>query len=262
MPIQFAVFDISPICTGHNWIELDEDRLASLVANLLLGRFRHVVSVINGNEVTAPATNNAALAAAIEAVAPPTSDALRYHRDGWIFQMISWIANQRLTNGNTLASIPHSQPADKGFDSLLIRLTATTPQNIDVVVICEDKATENSRPTITGQVWPDFRICENGERDSELLAETTALLERSGLPNIDALIEDIHWDEKRAYKVSITVEGAEHDDDARRDLFEDYEEVVTGLVAKRSAATFVVDDIRAWMDQFCEQVTEKLTDVE
>ena len=46
MPLHISVFSDDPQCAGHAWTVTDEDKLARLVARLLVGHYRHVQSIL------------------------------------------------------------------------------------------------------------------------------------------------------------------------------------------------------------------------
>jgi hypothetical protein len=179
--------------------------------------------------------------------------ARRWHRDGLVFQHISWIAAIIEKGNNVAASIPHLVPAHKGFDALLVPLSDSSEAR-EGIVICEDKATVNPRAEITSKVWPSISSVDSGERDAELNGELTAILQRYNVSNIEQIITEAHWRNRKAYRVSITV-GNEHDAvSARKALFEGYDTTAPGELARRQAETFLVPQLRIWMDSFCEQV--------
>ena len=128
--------------------------------------------------------------------------------------MISWVAAHLTCSATVLIAPPQPRPADKGFDGLIVELRddlvdgARTIQ-VDGVVICEDKATEDGRTTITKKVWPELLDFERGGRDAELQNEVTALLMRRTL-DVLKTVENIHWKEVRRYRVSVTTSATEH----------------------------------------------------
>ena len=127
--------------------------------------------------------------------------------------------------GEWAISAPHVQPAQKGFDGLLVQLSAST-EAMWSVVISEDKATSHSRNTVMSEVGPDFERCERGLRDAELTNEVTTLLKAHQPNDIDSLIGQINWKERRRYRVSITITGEHDGNEGRSRLFEGYDGVV------------------------------------
>jgi hypothetical protein len=165
--------------------------------------------------------------------------------------MISWVATH-LAQPTCLCAIPHSQPAQKGFDNIILELNSDRTV-VEAVVISEDKATENARNTITQKVWPEISDLESGRRDHELVNEVTAILETHPAANVDACISSIFWEKSRKYRVTITTAGQD-DERHRREVFSGYEANAPGDIGRRRAETIYLDDIRRWMDAFCEKV--------
>ncbi|MBI3408718.1 MAG: hypothetical protein HY040_10215 [Planctomycetes bacterium] len=233
---------------------MDEESLARLVAWVAVGRFNHAHKVLTSLKRPPKATaKENAKRQAIRRLTVAGS-VMQEHRDGWVFQIISWIAACIESGGKVATSVPHQQLAGKGFDGLLVPLTAQG-KSFETLTICEDKATTNPRNTITQSVWPELADVEAGERDAELQSELTAILQRHQVPDVERLLESVQWEENKRYRVSITVSPEESADDRRAKLFKGYDEAIAGPeIAKRRAETFSLDDLRAWMNGFCKRV--------
>jgi hypothetical protein len=150
MPLNLTAVTHGELCHGSRWEIADEDDLARKIALLALGQYRHVAAILAGIDKQNPATRAGAAAGAIALVTVPQGQE-SYHRDGWIFQAISWIAAHRGETG-TVVRAPHTIAAHKGFDGMQVRLDADGAA-ATAVVIFEDKATTSPRPTIRGDVW-------------------------------------------------------------------------------------------------------------
>jgi len=253
MPLRVTQCDDPPRCQGYAWHVRSEQFLAQLVARLVLGHYRHVARVLREARGTVPVPEASEIDRAIQDLAPPGKDEYRWHRDGWVFQMISWIAAHVTADGEVAASIPHPRKTAKGFDAVIVQVAASG-NDLTGVIICEDKATENSRQTIREQVWPDFEDIEAGKRDRELRSEVTAILERYRPQNVDELVKRIHWDSQRRYRVAITIGDTHNSQEGRSRLFRGYSKKVRGGLERRRGETFHLVDLRSWMDHFCELV--------
>ena len=176
-----------------------------------------------------------------------------WNRDGWLFQVISWISANLQNNGSMLIAAPHMIHAHKGFDGLHVCIDKKG--YVQSIIICEDKATGKPRRMIKKKVWTDFKALERGERDNELVSEVTTILEtRKGL-DPDQAVQQIIWNEVRAFRVAITV-GDEHSHQTGlHKLFKGYEGVVVGRVSRRRVETLHVDDLRKWM---CRMATKAI----
>lgn len=256
MPIQIVACNESPLCYGFSWTISDEELLADLVARLLFGHYRHVQKILSGqNFVPTPAISQSMMNTIILRLTTTTPEAVRYQRDGWIFQMISWVAAKK-SDPTSLSAIPHSQRAQKGFDNLLVRVSAAG--RVESVVICEDKATGSPRDTVREKVWPEIQIFESGSRDAELVNEVTAILERAeGVIDIDESMAAIFWNEARHYRVAITTNEIDNSRNRRR-LFAGYDTVAEGNHNRRRGDTVLVEQVRDWMDHFCDLIVQKV----
>lgn len=261
-PLTLIISDQQSLCHGYKWQIGNEDYLAKLVAKLLLGHYRHVQKILKNSNSISPHISSEMESEIKRKLKDTSSEPLRYQRDGWVFQMISWIAI-KISDPHLYTAIPHSQPAQKGFDNLVVQLTDDM-KSIDFIYICEDKATENSRKTITTKVWPEFVEFETGCRDNELVNEVTPILER--LPrnitiDIDKSISKIFWEKVRHYRVSLTTENVNNDQD-RTILFKGYDQKVKGNVKRRRAENINISGLRKWMDNFCDKIIKQLGNID
>jgi hypothetical protein len=161
------------------------------------------------------------------------------------------------------ASFPHLRPADKGFDALLVPLDARGAA-LSGIIICEEKATGSPRKQITSEVWRSIASVEAGDRDAELTGELTAILERYRVQNIEQVVADAHWLNRKAYRVSVTITASDEPDAVRRKLFEGFDSLAHGDLWRRRAETLTLLDLRGWMDDFSAKVChhlKKLDDV-
>ncbi|MDR6398519.1 hypothetical protein [Herbaspirillum seropedicae] len=252
MPLTLRSVDHGDLCHGSRWTISDEDELARKVAYLALGHTRHVVKILSGLGVAKAPTirDDAAKSASKLLTVPRGKDP--WHRDGWIFQAISWIAAHRKEKG-AIVRAPHAILAHKGFDGIQLRLDADG-ESVVAVVIFEDKATDNPRATVRDDVWDGIRKLEQGERIPELIQETGALLEahQTSFSNldIDDAVEAIIWESARSYRVAITVSDTDDSDDGREKLFKGFDDVAPGDRNRRQAETLSLPDLRPWMEQF------------
>ncbi len=205
MPINFTKIDNADVWFGYNWDIEDTDKLARHLARVALGQYRHVAKVLAATQVAdvvpvASAYEGARSLLILKQAEP-------WHRDGWVFQVISWIAAHLNSNGELIAP-PHMQHADKGFDGLHLHIDKVTDK-VCKAVLCEDKATTNSRKKIQSEVWPEFKSFETGTRDNELISRVTSLLETQSDVDPDDAVADVLWGDARSYRIAITI-GDEH----------------------------------------------------
>lgn len=258
MPVTLIPVDHQPLFQEFEMKVTDEDGLAGLVADMILGHHRHVQSILEAKNKTAPPSPDDALDRAIAklVVTPPDTC---YKRDGWVFQMMTWVAIRKQFAGQGLISqVPHDAPAQHGIDGLSVLLSAKNA--LTSVLISEDKYTEHSRATIKDDVWPEFEDFENGVHDNKLVTRITGLLPQLTEDEIDALIgNDIYRTAIRSYRVGITPQAAHFSMPGKKRLFKGYNKKVTGADhLRRNGVTFQQADIRQWMGDFCEKIIEEL----
>ncbi len=236
---------------GDDWTITNEDQLAKLVAKVALGQARQVEKILQETGCVNYAPSATAVDGAIRLLTAADPEK-PWHRDGWLFQVLAWIA-AHLHSPNTLKAAPHMIHAHKGFDGVLLKLDGSDSSVVSVV-ICEQKATSNPRNLITSQVWPEFKSLETGRRDNELVAEVATILERNGHLDVDQAVSTIIWKNSRSYCVTITVGNHEHSDDGRKALFKGYKGVVpTRDVVSRRAETLYQPNFRKWMNDLAEK---------
>lgn len=242
---------VGELCSGHSWSVNNEDLLADQIASIALGHSRHVQRILAGANLAEPSTSTSAGTSAI-AMLTVTNGSDPWHRDGWLFQAMSWIAANKASPGGLIRS-PQMTLAQKGFDGLQLELD-TNAGTVSAAIIFEDKATENPRATIREDVWPEFKMFESGDRDNVLTAEMIAILQTH--PNIDPdlAIQNILWSEVRHYRISITVGDTHSDDAGRKRLFDDYDISVVGDIQRRRGETIQINNLRQWMNNLAQKV--------
>ncbi len=250
MTIVLTSFADGTLCQGCAWTIADEHQLAERVAFVALGQSRHVAKILSGINVIPPSTTASTRAAAVKLLTV-SPGAESWHRDGWLFQTMSWLVASQ-ANPSALIRAPHMILAHKGFDGLQLELDSATGM-VSAAVIFEDKATENPRKTIREEVWPEFQLFEAGDRENVLTADVSSLL--STQPGIDAdkAIENVIWRQVRRYRISITVDGAYSTPAGRKRLFKGYDEVATGDVVRRRSEILLVHQLRPWMAALADQ---------
>lgn len=248
------------LCEGSEWVVADEHALAIQVARIAVGQYRHVSKILLGAGASFATVTQAAKKDAI-ALLSLKPDEKPWHRDGWVFQAISWIAAHN--DGGVAIRVPHLIKAHKGFDGLKLELSDAG--EVTAVVIFEDKATDNPRATIRDDVWPGIARLEQGERSNELGQEVSALLEAQlkSFPDldVDAAVEEIAWKEARRYRVAITVDKPHSTAAPRVALFKGFDSYAPGDASRRRAETMLVPNMRPWMQAFANLVIVKINDL-
>lgn len=241
---------VCALCNAYSWEITDEALLVNYLARLAVGQALAVARVLRALDPSlSAAPAETAIDAAIKRLEPPTNDQRRYRRDGWVFQMIAWLASWRNATGNDRVRAPQIRPAEHGVDGLILRLTDDAT-SVNSVTISEEKATDKPRKTITEKVWPEVGEYERGERDDQLVAEVAALLAQENPATASQVASAIHWHGNRWYRVAITVAKAPK----FSQLFKGYNKQVSGARDKRRGEVLHVTNLRTWMDTICAKM--------
>lgn len=244
MTISLTPFTLAPLCQGHTWSVDDVDALAEMIAGIALGQSRHVQKILVSAKMAGSSPSDAEAKGAINLLT--ASAEAPWHRDGWMFQAMSWMAALRQRPHSPIRP-PHMIHAHKGFDGLQLVIDQAA-DSIEAAIIFEDKATDNPRGMIQSDVWPDFASLEAGEKDHVLTAEVVTLLQTVPGVDIDRAIENVIWKQARHYRVSITTGEKQSTLVGRKRLFKGFDTTASGDIQRRQADIFHVDNLRAWMD--------------
>lgn len=257
-PLQITPMDCSPLVIDNGYQVVDQTMLAQWVAQILLGNSLHISRVIEGLDSKAVNMKDKA----IDSVITRLTTCGVYKRDGWLFQMISWIAlninlNYLHGNGNVFMNAPHTAPAQHGIDGF--SLVIDDKKQIKYIVLCEDKCSEDARSIITSQVFPEFIEFEDGKYDNRVLSEVSSIIRgEDGGVLLQSIQDDIVNNQYWMYRIGITRQQEYDNKDGREKLYKDYDKIVTGGVDRRDAASVNLNDLRAWMTSFSQMVIMEL----
>jgi hypothetical protein len=255
MPFTLNETDCSPLFIDHDFEIVNKDLLAIYVSELLLGHHFHLIKILNSLSTVYPIHPNES----IDKVIKKIKDAPYAKRDGWFFQMISWVVLAQRNAGKKFHSnYPHFAPAQHGIDGLAVTLNAN--DTLKKIIITEDKCTSQPRGKITSEVFPEFKDFESGEKNNALVSIISALL---GQLDSGAVLENaqnnIFKNEFRTYRIGITRENKQTDHEGRKKLFLNYKKIVTGDdPQRRTGASVYLPDLRNWMEDFADKVIKYL----
>src|SRR5690554_1425568 len=181
-------------CQGITFTITDEDALAQAIAHVLAQEYAMAQSILlgvaiaeSGDEITLETEEIDDIV--LRRLKPPVD----YHRDGFLFQLIMWLAAHLDLDEGDLVALPHAQASAKGQDSIVVHRSGDA---VVALSICEDKATENPRDTVRDEVWPEIQDYEGGGRRDELRSNIIATLGLGGVPMGEAieLVRRISWE--------------------------------------------------------------------
>lgn len=181
------------------------------------------------------------------------------HRDGLLFQHISWVAS-RLELPNGYMTSPHVRQADKGFDGFIIELDDSVSE-IKRIILCEDKASKSPRTLITSSVWPEIGAIRNGDRDDEILADLVTLLK--SVPHIDAeeAVDEIFWEGAREFRVAVATGENRRRSGSFLHIIAGFKSVAGGELEARMAGVLAFEDVRTGLDLLAIEVAAKVEEI-
>ncbi len=259
-PIRIVELDCAPIVVDYGYEVTDKDLLAKWIAELCLGHYRQIRKIIEDIAPNYPTTEDDAIDDIVSKLTLPAGAKTRnlYRRDGWLFQMMSWIAlnvdlHDKFSNDKIFMAPPHTAPGQHGLDGLAVVLD--DKKLLGAIIITEDKCSEKPRGIVTSQIYPEFVRFEKGASKNRIVTGVTSLIEPvDGGDVIDAVQNDIAKKDYRKYRIGLTRLN-EHDDfDGRKVLFENYEDKVKGDVKRRRASSVNIGDVRPWMADLAAKV--------
>ena len=252
---------INEHCTGSRWAAADADHLARIIAIVAMGQAAHAARIIAELLPSEPAVDDNALRIdakrrlSVRGKTDQKREASRYHRDGLIFETISWIAAQQSTTGKALIRDPHLSSTSQGLDGLMIELDESGAA-IAHTTIFEDKCSEHPRDKFRDEIMPAFKAHHENRRASELVSTAAALIGKIGLDGTAATKAAARVLDRtcRIYRGGLAV-TTEYDTQARRkSLFKNYEGLQGIKPDQRIGATLITsDDLRGWFDELANR---------
>jgi hypothetical protein len=261
MPLTLAPTDILPQCRGAIWTiaDADIDALAEVCTQILVGRALHAAMILDGvHPVGAPPIVSAALKEKLRRELHPDSEPKVWHRDGLLFEIISWIAARLSATANDAISDPHLKATNQGTDCVKVSIDPAT-RTLRRATVYEYKCTTNWRHMFLNDVLPAFREYVSGERDNQLAQAAITLLSGLGFSAEErsAAYDQLIQQRPLAFEASLTVQPSGFDAEQRLALFTNYDGI-GGDVAVRGGNTMPLDHIREWFDAFSARVWAKI----
>lgn len=181
------------------------------------------------------------------------------HRDGLLFQHISWVA-ARMALPNCYMTAPHVRQADKGFDGFIVELDGRGHE-IKRIVLCEDKASKSPRSLISSSVWPEIGTILSGDRDDEILADLVTLLK--SIPDIDpeTAVDEVFWEGVREFRVAVATGEDQRKAGNFLHIIAGFEAVAGGALQSRTAGVLPFDDVRKGLAHLAAEVAAKVEEI-
>lgn len=257
MPIEIVEWPADPECSGNQWSIADVDTLAHLTALVLVGRVHHVARILAGSQPHA-AVAPGVLKDRLRAMLFPAPGSDPWHRDGWLFEVISWIAARISAGDGDVMLDPHTRSTQQGIDSLRISFDHAE-RRISRATIYEYKCTENPRAKFRDEVLPAFQEYESGARDNELLQAAVGLLQQMALSDEEQIqtYDQMLNDRPLAFQAALTVTPEQYETEKCVALFKGFSSL-TAAAEDRIGDTLPLEDVRAWFANFAARVWAKI----
>jgi hypothetical protein len=268
--ISSETVEVDDNVTGDLWSVVDINELAKIIALIALGQAEHASEIINelGNILPVPSRSEfyheAREQLKIQGTTANKKEVSRYHRDGFLFECMSWIVARQTAGENTYLKDPHISSTTQGLDGLIIELDPVKKVLLHTT-ICEDKCTQNPRDTFRDKVMIAFTEHHNNKRGRDLLANAVALIRQSGLKGTIATMaaEKVHDKTYRTYRAALTVNSDISTTEERKKLFKGYDGLTDIKQTQRIGATFIVTgNLRDWFQELADNVIKALNEFE
>jgi uncharacterized membrane protein len=185
-------------------------------------------------------------------------EASQSHRDGFLFECMSWIVARQGADQRTFLKDPHIDATSHGLDGLIIELHPTQPR-VRRATICEDKCPTNARRLFRRDVMRTFGEHHANKRARDLVANAVAIIRESGLDGTEATraAARVRKRSVRSYRAALTTGVLTPVLRAR--LFRGFAELGGIQQVQRIGATFEIDgDLRAWFQELADAVESAL----
>lgn len=262
--IQSTVVEVDTDVTGLDWEVIDLSALARTVAVVALGQAQHAARIIKELEPAVPAFSAAELIEdakgqmLIRGETEEARKASRFHRDGFLFECMSWIVARQSADDRTFLKDPHIDATSHGLDGLVIELHPIHPVLMRAT-ICEDKCTGSPRRKFRREVMKTFDEHHQNKRARDLVANVVALIRESGLNGTHATKAAARVLKKgvRSYRAALTTKVLTSP--SRTKLFKGFSQLDGLTQAQRIGATLTIDgDLRDWFQDLADATVAAL----
>ena len=270
-PLDCQACDIDETCVGEKWVSVDDDRLAALIAIVAMGQAAQASHIIENLVPAEPAytfdvvRNEAKIKLTVQD--PPSKPRAGYpqwQRDGFVFEVISWIA-AKITHGDqALLNDPHLDPTSHGLDGFMLQLS-NGKNAVESSTIFEDKCTDDPTGTFRNKVIPGFLDHHKNVRSAEIIQAAGALLRSEGLAHKDVarLSAEVMDISKRKYRAAFSLPSSYDTLAARQNLFAHYDRIKNIDTDQRIGASLITStDMRAWIAARADKAVMYLDNLE
>lgn len=270
-PLFTEAVPIDDHCSGDRWVTQNEALLAKLVAIVAMGQAIHAAHILKTLLPAPPPIRNddlrreAKIRLTVQEIAQnPRIGYPRWQRDGFMFEVISWIEARQNHGGLAFLKSPHVSATSQGLDGLMLEL-ADDKSAVVMTTVFEDKCTESPRSTFLQKVIPAFLDRHQNKRSAELIDAAGALLRTAGIDDaaVAQLAAAVIDRKRRRYRAAFALTEERDSQEERKKIFEGYN--VLGGISKsqRIGASLIVSgQLREWFDTLASRAIAYLDELE
>ncbi|WP_406649232.1 hypothetical protein QEZ52_07930 [Aliisedimentitalea scapharcae] len=270
-PLHCQDCDIDDNCIGERWVPDNYDELAALIAIVAMGQAIQASHILRELAPAEPAYSFDELRAEAkvkltvqDTPEKPRTGYPKWQRDGFVFEVISWIAAKITYGDQALLKNPHVSATSQGLDGLMLQLNGEQDAVVSSTVF-EDKCTDDPRNTFLAKVVPGFLDRHQNLRSAEIIDAAGALLRIAGLAEKDAahLSAAVTEIAKRKYRAAFSLPPDFDTLAARQSLFSDYDRIQSITAEQRIGASFITPiDMRDWIAELADKAIEYLENLD
>lgn len=270
-PLQCHSCEIDEHSVGERWSSANDTELAALIAIVAMGQASQASYILEELIPAQPAysfedlRSEAKIRLTVEEPASkPRKGYPRWQRDGFVFEVISWIAAKISYGEGALLKDPHVSATSQGLDGLMLQINADK-DGVQSTTVFEDKCTDDPRATFLGKVIPAFKDRHANIRSAEIIDAAATLLRTAGLKHRDAarLSAAVTDKAKRKYRAAFSLPSSFDTLEERQKLFADYNRLEDIASEQRIGASFITsDEMRKWIADLAEKAIQYLDSLE
>lgn len=271
LPLATSTCLIDVDSVGERWHVVNDDQIARLIAIIAMGQAAQANHILAELLPAEPAFSLPELRAEakVRLTVQDTKQTSRngyprWHRDGFIFEAISWIAARQVHGKLALLKDPHVSATSQGLDGLMLELV-TDKSQISRTTIFEDKCTDDPIDTFKKKVIPAFRDRHENKRSAEIIAFATALLGRAGIEDgaAAALAAAVTDKKRRRYRAAFAITNELDSASGRQQIFGDFKKIDGIEQGQRLGACLVVPSkLRDWFDELAARARAYIDRIE
>jgi len=266
-PLTCELCEIDKECIGERWTTANDDELAALVAIVAMGQASQAAYILEELAPPEPAFSMQSLRQEAiikltveEPATKPRKGYPQWQRDGFVFEIVSWIAAKTMHGESALLKAPHVSATTQGLDGLMLKINAAKDA-VQSTTVFEDKCTDDPRKTFLNKVIPAFKDRHANIRSAEIIDAAATLLKSAGLKPKDAarLSAAVTDSSKRKFRAAFSLPLSFDTLEERQKLFANYNRLKNITPEQRIGASFITSgDMRMWIAGLADKAIQYL----